>query len=132
MRYSIIMNKLDFIWHLDNMDNTSLAKQLHEVWKMQLLLGLIKECMEWIKQFKLPTLDLRQKMTTLLKVRNSKMITDVRGRITWRTSQHMMQEQFSSKGHQWINTWTKFWKDLPKALERRKPLNSAMKCIQGY
>lgn len=82
MRYSIIMNKLDFIWHLDNMDNTSLAKQLHEVWKMQLLLGLIKECMEWIKQFKLPTLDLRQKMTTLLKVRNSKMITDVRGRIT--------------------------------------------------
>ena len=55
MRYSIIMNKLDFIWHLDNMDNTSLAKQLHEVWK--LLLGLIKECMEWIKQCRLPTLD---------------------------------------------------------------------------
>ena len=56
MRYRIVMKKLNFIWHLDNLDDSSLAKQIYEVQKNQFLPGLVQGCSDWIIKLKLPNI----------------------------------------------------------------------------
>ena len=62
MRYRVIMNKLIFIWHLDNLEDSALAKQVFEIQKSQYLPGLVQECTEWIRKLNLPNL-LKLKIT---------------------------------------------------------------------
>ena len=50
------MNKLIFILHLDNLEDSALAKQVFEVQKSQYLPGLVQECTEWIRKLNLPNL----------------------------------------------------------------------------
>ena len=56
MRYRVIMKKLNFIWHLDNLDKETLANQIFEAQKNQNLPGLVQECSEWIEKLKLPNI----------------------------------------------------------------------------
>jgi hypothetical protein len=100
MRYRVIMNKLIFIWHLDNLEDSALAKQVYEVQKSQYLPGLVQECTEWIRNLNLPNLfklkitkprwkvlvkaaikkenedDLRTKMMRLEKLKRSELINE--------------------------------------------------------
>ena len=54
MRYRVIQAKLIFLWHLDNLEDGTLAKDILEVQKTQHLPGLVQECLEWINILKLP------------------------------------------------------------------------------
>ena len=54
MRYRVIMKKLNFLWHLDNLEDGSLAKEVLQVQKTQKLPGLVEECREFINKLKLP------------------------------------------------------------------------------
>ena len=56
MGYRILMKKLNFIQHLDNLDDSSLAKQIYDVQKNQFLPGLVQECSDWIVKLKLPNI----------------------------------------------------------------------------
>ena len=56
MKLRIIKNKLMFIHHIINLENTSLAKQIQNVQKQYFLPGLTKECREIILKFKLPNI----------------------------------------------------------------------------
>ena len=100
MRYRILMKKLNFIWHLDNLDDSSLAKQIYEVQKDQFLPGLVQECSVWIDKLKLPNIfkqkiskplwkkmvevailkaneeDLKVKMMKMEKLKNSELMSE--------------------------------------------------------
>ena len=54
MYLRIIMKKLEFIWHLVNMEDGTLAKEIMEIQRDQKLPGLVQECSEWIVKFNLP------------------------------------------------------------------------------
>ena len=54
MYLRIIMKKLEFIWHLVNLEERTLAKEILEIQRNLKLPGLVKECSEWINQFNLP------------------------------------------------------------------------------
>ena len=56
MKYRVIMKKLNFLWHLKNLEEGALAKEIFEVQKLQKLPGLVNECSEWINTLKLPNL----------------------------------------------------------------------------
>ena len=97
MRYRVIMKKLNFLWHLDNLEDGSLAKEVLQVQKTQKLPGLVEECREFINNLKLPNPmevkitktqwkntvkrailkkneeDLRKKMMRLEKLKNSEL-----------------------------------------------------------
>ena len=62
MRYRVIQTKLIFLWHLDNLEDGTLAKDILEVQKTQHLPGLVQECLEWLKILKLPNV-LEQRIT---------------------------------------------------------------------
>ena len=62
MRYRVIQTKLIFLWHLDNLEDGTLAKDILEVQKSQHLPGLVQECLEWINILKLPNV-LEQRIT---------------------------------------------------------------------
>jgi hypothetical protein len=62
MRYRVIQTKLIFLWHLDNLEDGTLAKDILEVQKSQHLPGLVQECLEWLKILKLPNV-LEQRIT---------------------------------------------------------------------
>ena len=55
MRYRIAQKKLTFIWHLQNLDDDSLAKEIFQAQRLQNLPGLVKECDEWMAELKLPS-----------------------------------------------------------------------------
>ena len=100
IKFRIIMKKLNFLWHLFNLDEGSLAKEVFNAQKQFKLPGLVEECSDWIKILKLPDLytgnlsktqwktqvrkailrhnedDLRAKMKTSSKLRSSKMIKE--------------------------------------------------------
>ena len=54
MKYRVIMKKLNFLWHLDNLEDGALAKEIYEVQKCQNLPGLVQECLEFLDILKLP------------------------------------------------------------------------------
>jgi hypothetical protein len=62
MRYRVIQTKLIFLWHLDNLEDGTLAKDILEVQKTQHLPGLVQECLEWLNILKLPNV-LEQRIT---------------------------------------------------------------------
>ena len=62
MRYRVIQTKLIFLWHLDNLEVGTLAKDILEVQKTQHLPGLVQECLEWLNILKLPNV-LEQRIT---------------------------------------------------------------------
>ena len=62
MRYRVIQTKLIFLWHLDNLEDGTLAKDILEVQKSQHLPGLVQECLEWLNILKLPNV-LEQRIT---------------------------------------------------------------------
>ena len=64
MKLRIIQKKLNFIYHLKNLDNTSLAYQIKRIQENLQAPGLIKECMEYINEFNLPNI-LKVQMTRL-------------------------------------------------------------------
>ena len=100
MKYRVIMKKLNFLWHLDNLDEGTLAKDIFEVQKTQKLPGLVQECSDWIQILKLPNLleqkitkpqwkrivkkailtkneeDLRRKMLKLEKLKNGELVNE--------------------------------------------------------
>ena len=100
MELRIVMSKLNFVWHLSNLDDKSLAKEIFVVQKEQKLPGLVRECLEWIDVLNLPNVlkerfsktqwkkkvkeaikkyneaDLREKMKKSSKLRNSEMIKE--------------------------------------------------------
>ena len=100
MKYRIAMKKLNFIWHLQNLDDDSLTKEIFQAQKLQNLPGLVKECDDWITILKLPNVyedkisklqwkkmvknaivkenenDLKMKMMHLEKLKNSDMIKE--------------------------------------------------------
>ena len=100
MRYRIAMKKLTFIWHLQNLEEKSLAKEILQVQKVHHLPGLVRECEDWMAILKLPNLsentfskqqwktmvkhaiskeneeDLRLKMMSMDKLKNSDMIKE--------------------------------------------------------
>ena len=55
MRYRIAQKKLTFIWHLQNLNDDSLAKEIFQAQRLQNLPGLVKECDEWMAELKLPS-----------------------------------------------------------------------------
>ena len=54
MKLRIVMSKLNFLWHLCNLEEGALAKEVFEVQKESKLPGLVVECSEWITILKLP------------------------------------------------------------------------------
>ena len=62
MRFRIIMKKLDFLWHLVNLENDTLAKEILTVQKDHNLPGLVSECTEWIQTYDLPNI-MQEKIT---------------------------------------------------------------------
>merc|ERR1712080_122400 len=53
MKFRIIQSKLMFIYHIINMDKTSLANQIQNIQQKYSLPGLTKECQEYIIHWKL-------------------------------------------------------------------------------
>ena len=62
MRFRIISKKLHFLWHLVNLDNNTLAKEILLIQRDQNLPGLVSECLEWIGNYGLPNI-LDEKIT---------------------------------------------------------------------
>jgi hypothetical protein len=60
--FRIVLKKLNFLWHLNNLDEGTLAKEIFQAQKEQKLPGLVQECLDWIAILKLPNL-LREKIT---------------------------------------------------------------------
>ena len=56
------MKKLDFLWHLVNLENDTLAKEILTVQKDHNLPGLVSECTEWIQTYDLPNI-MQEKIT---------------------------------------------------------------------
>ena len=54
MRFRIITKKLEFLWHLLNLEDGALAKEILITQKHQKMPGLVQECEEWINNFNLP------------------------------------------------------------------------------
>ena len=54
MRFKIIIKKLEFLWHLLNLEDGALAKEILITQKLQKRPGLVQECEEWITNFNLP------------------------------------------------------------------------------
>ena len=54
MKFRIISKKLEFVWHLVNLEDGTLAKEVMTIQKTQKLPGLVKECIDWIEEYKLP------------------------------------------------------------------------------
>ena len=50
----VMLKKLEFIWHIENLEDDTLAKEVLKIQKEQSLPGLVRECSEWIKQYNLP------------------------------------------------------------------------------
>jgi hypothetical protein len=97
MEFRVVMKKLLFIWHLSNLDEESLAKEIFQVQKDQKLPGLVEECSKWIDILNLPNVlefkitkpqwkrsvkeairkhneaDLKNKMINSSKLKNSEM-----------------------------------------------------------
>ena len=48
--------KLNFLWHLKNLDEASLAKEIFQVQKEYKLPGLVSECLQWIRILNLPNI----------------------------------------------------------------------------
>ena len=100
MKFRIIMNKLNFLWHLNNLEEKSLANEIFQVQRDAKMPGLVRECCEWIEILELPDLfkenitkaqwknrvrkaiekynedDLRKKMKAFSKLKNSEMIKE--------------------------------------------------------
>jgi hypothetical protein len=100
MRLRIKQRKLEFIWHLNNLGDETLAKEIMMVQKTHCLPGLVQECQEWIEELNLPDIfqnkitknqwkkmikdkilkqneaELRIKMMSLEKLKNSKLVTE--------------------------------------------------------
>ena len=97
MKYRVIMKKLLFLWHLNNLEEGSLAKEVLQVQKTQNLPGLVQECKDYMMTLNLPDPfvvkmsktqwknkvkksiqkeneeDLRKKMMKLEKLKNSEL-----------------------------------------------------------
>ena len=56
MKYRVILKKLNFLWHLKNLEEGALAKEIFEAQKHQNLPGLVQECLEWINILNIPNL----------------------------------------------------------------------------
>ena len=56
MKFRIILKKLQFMWHLINLEEGALAKEIFSVQKTQNMPGLAQECTEWIEEFNLPNI----------------------------------------------------------------------------
>ena len=54
MKYRVIMKKLLFLWHLNNLEEGSLAKEVLQVQKTQNLPGLVQECQDYMMTLNLP------------------------------------------------------------------------------
>ena len=54
MRLRIKQRKLEFIWHLNNLGDETLAKEIMMVQRTHCLPGLVKECQDWIEELNLP------------------------------------------------------------------------------
>ena len=64
MELRVVMKKLNFLWHLANLDEASLAKEIFQVQKEHKLPGLVSECLQWINTLDLPNV-LKDKFTQL-------------------------------------------------------------------
>ena len=62
MKYRVMQKKLNFLWHLDNLETGTLAKDIFEVQRTQHLPGLVQECHEMMQNLKIPNI-LEKKMT---------------------------------------------------------------------
>ena len=67
MKFRIILKKLEFIWHLVNLEDGTLAKEVMTIQKMQKLPGLVKECIDWIEEYKLPDVFVKKMSRNLWK-----------------------------------------------------------------
>ena len=100
MRLRIKQRKLEFIWHLNNLGDETLAKEIMMVQRTHCLPGLVKECQDWIEELNLPDIfqtkitkkqwkkmikdkilkqnetELKSKMLNLEKLKNSKLVTE--------------------------------------------------------
>ena len=56
MKFRIIQKKLEFLWHLINLENGSLAKEILIVQQNQKLPGLVRECLEYFEVYTLPNI----------------------------------------------------------------------------
>ena len=56
MRLRIKQKKLEFLWHLNNLEDGTLAKEMLEVQKEYCMPGLVSECSEWIREASLPNI----------------------------------------------------------------------------
>ena len=62
MKYRVIQKKLNFLWHLDNLEAGILAKDIFDVQRAQHLPGLVQECSELMQNLKHPNM-LENKIT---------------------------------------------------------------------
>ena len=100
MRFRIIKRKLEFLWHLVNLEEETLAKEILKIQMDSNLPGLATECRNWLKEYKLPDIfiekisqpiwkrkvkeaiqkenedDLRRKMLKYDKLKNSELINE--------------------------------------------------------
>ena len=56
MKFRIMSKKLNFLWHLKNLKEGTLANEVFQVQMKQNLPGLVRECSEWISCLKLPNI----------------------------------------------------------------------------
>ena len=56
MKFRIMSKKLNFLWHLKNLKEGTLANEVFQVQMKQNLPGLVRECSEWISSLKLPNI----------------------------------------------------------------------------
>ena len=64
MKLRIKQKKLEFIWHLCNLNDDALAKEVLMIQKTLSMPGLVRECQEWIEEFSLPDI-FKTKLTKL-------------------------------------------------------------------
>ena len=100
MKFRIMLKKLEFIWHIVNLEDDTLAKEVMKVQKEHQLPGLVRECSEWIKLYNLPDIlsvkldknewkrlvkkaiykeneeNLRKKMLNYVKLKKSELISE--------------------------------------------------------
>ena len=104
MKFRIKQKKLEFLWHLLDLKEGALAKEILNVQILYNMPGLVSECTEWIKESSLPDIfveklskiqwkktvkakmleenekDLKFKMTKLEKLRNSELFDEEFGK----------------------------------------------------
>lgn len=100
MKFRIKQKKSEFLWHLLDLEEGALAKEILNVQILYNMPGLVSECTEWIKESSLPDIfveklskiqwkksvkaklleenekDLKLKMTMLEKLRNSELFEE--------------------------------------------------------